>query len=197
MAELSDPAEQDAAYHELQQLAVENAIDIFGIQPQGRHYEQAWVEGWYYNAAYPDPYFYPLSKSEDAPNPETLVYSTIGEPETLDPAYMYDSASSGAVMQLYDPLIFMNREKYDEFVPAIAESWEISDDGTTLTFQIRDGVTFHNGDELKAHHAAYAIWRGLLQDRAGGPQWMFWGPIMGGSGVEAYAIDMANAMKSE
>ncbi|MGM0373715.1 MAG: ABC transporter substrate-binding protein [Chloroflexota bacterium] len=195
---ISDPEEQDNAYHELQQLAVEHVIDIFGVQPQGRHYEQTWVEGWYYNAAYPGPYFYVLDKSDDAPNPNTFVETTIGEPETLDPAYMYDTASSQAVMQVYDPLIFMKRERYDEFVPAIAEDWEISDDGKTLTFYIRDGVTFHNGDELKAHHAAYAIWRGLLQDRAGGPQWMFWGPIMGNSsGVEAYAIDLANEMKSE
>jgi peptide/nickel transport system substrate-binding protein len=34
----ADPAEADAAYHALQQMAVEDAIDIFGVQPQGRNY---------------------------------------------------------------------------------------------------------------------------------------------------------------
>ena len=186
------PEEADAAYHEIQQLAVEKAIDIFLIQPTGRHYEQKWVQGWYYNPAYPGTYFYPLSKSNDAPNPDTMIKTTIGEPETCDPAWMYDTASSEVVMQTYDPLIFMKRTRYDEFVPAIAESWEISDDGLTYTFHIRDGVTFHNGDPLKAHHAAYAIWRGMLQDRAGGVQWMTWEPVMGYGSVEDYTIAKAN-----
>ena len=97
-------------------------------------------------------------------------------------------------MQLYEPLIMMDREDYSTFVGAIAESWEFSDDGATITFKIRSGVKFHNGDELKAHDAAYALWRGLLQDRAGGPQWMFWEPIMGGIAVEDFAIELANEM---
>ncbi len=193
--QLSDPEEAHAAYNELQELAVENVIDIFGVQAVGREYMSMDVEGWYFNAAYPDePYAYVLSKTEDADDPETLIYTTIGEPETLDPAWMYDSASNGVQYNLYDPLIFTEREDYSSFVPAIAESWKMSDDRTTLTFKIREGVTFHSGDELMAHDAAYAIWRGLLQDRAGGPQWMFWEPIMGGSSVESYAIEKANAM---
>jgi len=51
-------------YRELQRSAVENAIDIFVGQPTGRRYEQLWVNGWYFNPAYPDPYFYVLSKGE-------------------------------------------------------------------------------------------------------------------------------------
>ncbi|MEA3345690.1 MAG: ABC transporter substrate-binding protein [Chloroflexota bacterium] len=191
---ITDPEEADAAYHEIQQLAIEKAIDIFLIQPIGRHYEQKWVQAWYYNAAYPGVYFYPLGKSEEASNPDTMIVTTIGEQETCDPAWMYDTASSEVILQTYDPLIFMKRERYDEFVPAIAESWEISDDGKTYTFHIRDGVTFHNGDPLKAHHAAYAIWRGMLQDRSGGPQWMTWEPIMGIGSAEGYAIEKANEM---
>ena len=190
----ADAAKADAAYNELQQMAVADAIDIFGVQASGRHYEPLYVEGYYFNAAYPDPYAYPLSKSDDAADPTTLIYTTIGGPETFDPAYMYDSASSGVIMQLYEPLVMMEREDYSSFVGGIAESWEISEDGTTYTFKIRSGVKFHNGDELKAHDAAYALWRGLLQDRAGGPQWMFWEPIMGGIAVEDFAIELANEM---
>ncbi|MGB2965336.1 MAG: ABC transporter substrate-binding protein, partial [Anaerolineales bacterium] len=189
----SDAAEADAAYNALQQLAVENAIDIFGVQATGRHYEYTFLEGWYYNAAYPGPYAYSLAKPT-ADDPGTLIQTTIGEPETYDPAWMYDTASSEAIMQMYEPLIFMDREDYSKFVPAIAESWEFSDEGATITFKIRSGVKFHNGDELKASDVAYALWRGLLQDRAGGPQWMFWEPIMGGVAVEDFAIELANEM---
>ena len=191
----SDPVKADAAYHELQLLAVERVIDIFGVQSTGRSYQPLYLEGWYYNAAYPaTPYAYALSKTDEAKDPDTFIFTTIGEPETFDPAYMYDTASSGALMQMYDPLIFMDREDYSNFVPAVAESWEISEDGATITFKIREGVKFHNGDELKAHDAAYAIWRGMLQDRSGGPQWMFWEPLMADYSVESYAISLANEM---
>ena len=38
----------------------------------------------------------------------------------------------------------------DEVVPHLAESWEVSDDGLTYTFSLREGVTFNNGDPLTA-----------------------------------------------
>jgi len=48
-------------------MAYENALDIFVVQRDGRHYEQDWVKGWYYNSTYPGmpetgSYFYALSK---------------------------------------------------------------------------------------------------------------------------------------
>jgi len=49
-------------YYELQNLAYEYAIDLFMVQPIGRHYEQLWVKGWFYNPAYPGDYFWWLSK---------------------------------------------------------------------------------------------------------------------------------------
>jgi peptide/nickel transport system substrate-binding protein len=40
------------------------------------------------------------------------------------------------------------------------------------TFNIREGVTFHEGGTLEPHDVAYSMWRALLQDRIDGPQWM-------------------------
>ena len=99
----------------------------------------------------------------------TFVEGTIGDPETFDPAYMYDTAASCQVWRVYDPLVHTKRESYEEFVGQLADSWEISDDGLTYVFHIREGVKFHEGGDLDAHDAAYSIWRGLLQDRASGP----------------------------
>ena len=58
------PEEAHAKYAELQKLAMDYVIDIFGVQPIGRHYEQLWVKGWYYNPAYFGPWFYVLSKGQ-------------------------------------------------------------------------------------------------------------------------------------
>jgi len=74
-------------------------------------------------------------------------------------------------------------------VPTV-ENGGISADGTTWTFNIRSGVTFHEGGTLEPHDIAYSIWRGLLQDRAGGPQWMLLEPLLGVSTLEDLALEI-------
>ncbi len=131
----------------------------------------------------PTPEATPIPPVEMGTPPDTFIAATIGEQETLDPAFMYDTASSEVIQNLYDPLVFYKREKIDEFVPALATDWEISDDGLTYTFNIREGVMFHEGGTLEPHDVAYSIWRGMLQDRAGGPQWMILEPLLGVGGI--------------
>jgi peptide/nickel transport system substrate-binding protein len=189
---LTDPTEQHEAYKAIQRKATEYQTSIWGPQATGRHWEQTWIEGYFYNPAFPCQFPYGLTESEDSPDPKTFIMASIGLPETLDPAYMYDTASSCWVWRFYDPLIHMNRGSYEDFVGQLADSWEISDDALTYTFHIREGVNFHEGGDLDAHDAAYAIWRGLLQDRAAGPQWMFWDALFGYETAEDYAIDKAN-----
>jgi peptide/nickel transport system substrate-binding protein len=61
----TDEAERESLYKQLQNLAYENALDIFVSQPQGRHYEQSWVKGWYYNPGFgANTYYYTLSKEQ-------------------------------------------------------------------------------------------------------------------------------------
>ena len=51
-----------------------------------------------------------------------------------------------------------------EVEPALAESWEISDDGKTYTFDLRDGVTFHDGTPLTAEAVKFNFDRMLKED---------------------------------
>lgn len=48
-----------------------------------------------------------------------------------------------------------------ELVPSLAESWTVSDDGKVYTFKLRQGVLFHNGEELKADDVVYTFDRML------------------------------------
>jgi peptide/nickel transport system substrate-binding protein len=82
-------------------------------------------------------------------------------------------------------LITYNHTDPNTFVPQLAEevpSLEnglISEDGLTYTFNIREGVTFHEGGTLEPHDVAYTFQRGLLQSDPNGPQWLLLEPIMG------------------
>ncbi len=70
------------------------------------------------------------------------------EPVTLDPAFVTSTYAVSVVQQLFDGLV-----QYDadlNVLPAIATSWSASRDGLTWTFQLRRGVKFHHGREVKA-----------------------------------------------
>jgi peptide/nickel transport system substrate-binding protein len=125
-------------------------------------------------------------------NPDTFTVITgAGEPETLDPAWTYETAGSAVEANVYEGLVWYNREKFDEFVPALATEWTTSDDGLEWTFTIRQGVTFHEGGTLEPHDVAYTIQRNLLQWRVDGPTWIvaegFFGSALAVSSIKAFA----------
>ena len=120
-------------------------------------------------------------------NPDTIVHMVIGEPESLDPAVHYDSASSNVLRNLYDFLVFFKEGSVDEFVPMLATGWTVSDDGLVWTFTIREGITFHKGGTLEPHDVAYSFHRNLLLGwdflGAGGPMGLFFDPFFGTIGI--------------
>ena len=120
-----------------------------------------------------------------APDPETYTYITFGDIDTMDPNLAYDTASSALIMNVMETLIFFNREKMTEYVPVLTteiptvENGGISEDGMTYTFKIRDGVKFHNGNDMTPSDWEYTFQRGLIQSDVNGPQWLLIEPILG------------------
>ncbi|MDP1715749.1 MAG: ABC transporter substrate-binding protein [Anaerolineales bacterium] len=76
-------------------------------------------------------------------------------PVYIDPAVGSDEASSSALVNMYDTLIFPTSD--GNVIPWLAESWETSDDGLTLIFHLRQGVQFHDGSELQASDVVYSF----------------------------------------
>ena len=74
---------------------------------------------------------------------------------TLDPAAMTGNEVVGIVVNLYDSLVELDPEQLTTVKPALAKSWDISPDGKTLTFHLRDDVKFHSGNPLTA---ADVVW---------------------------------------
>jgi peptide/nickel transport system substrate-binding protein len=125
----------------------------------------------------------------NSPDPTTYTSLTFGDIDTMDPNLNYDTASASLLENVMEPLIYYNREDGTSYVPQLAtevpslENGGISEDGMTYTFNIREGVTFHEGGTLEPHDVAYTFQRGLLQSDPNGPQWLLVEPIMGyGSG---------------
>lgn len=119
-------------------------------------------------------------------NPDTLVLVRFGDPETLDPAYAYDTASGEIfVWHVYETLIFFNGGSTGSFVPMLATevpsvaNGGISRDGKTYTFRIRPNVRFHDGTVMTAEDVKYSMLRFMFMDRDGGPSWILLAPILG------------------
>ena len=84
----------------------------------------------------------------------TLSISFANVPNS-DPAKGSDEASSAALANLYDTLVFPTSA--GTLQPDLATNWTVSSDGMTYTFTLRQGVTFHNGDKLTAHDVVYSL----------------------------------------
>jgi peptide/nickel transport system substrate-binding protein len=80
-------------------------------------------------------------------------------PIYIDPAVGSDYASSTALANMYDTLVFPNTK--GEVDPHLAESWDVSADGLTWTFHLKRGVKFHNGSELTASDVVFTANRML------------------------------------
>lgn len=92
--------------------------------------------------------------------------------DTIDPAKHTDETSTAAVINMYDPLVYPDVEAGTiEPAPNLATEWEVSDDGLTYTFKLRDDVIFHSGNKLTADDVVYSMQRLLAIQQ--GSSWMF------------------------
>ncbi len=76
------------------------------------------------------------------------------DPLTLDPAVSGEMTSHEYIAQLFSGLVRLDDDLKP--VPDIARSWELSDDGRTYTFYLRDDVMFHSGAEVRAGDVKYS-----------------------------------------
>ncbi len=93
---------------------------------------------------------------------DDVIFSISSDTTSLDPAETKDTVSYLVIFQMFDTLV---REEPDGTIaPALAESWEWNDDNTELTLAIRQGVKFHNGDEMTTEDVAYSMNRAIASE---------------------------------
>ncbi|HEY75427.1 MAG TPA: ABC transporter substrate-binding protein [Thermoflexia bacterium] len=88
---------------------------------------------------------------------------------TWDPSASF-STEALYMANIYEPLIWIRPD--GTFEPALAESWEVSDDGLVWTFHLREGVKFHDGSTLNADAVVASIER--TREMGTGAAWIWW-----------------------
>jgi oligopeptide transport system substrate-binding protein len=108
---------------------------------------------------------------EPAEEPEESVFNwNIGaDPKTIDPVLNGASDGGDVINQTFEGLV---REKSGEIYPGIAESWDVSEDGLTVTFNLRES-NWSDGTPLTAHDFVYSWKRGMDPATASEYAWIW------------------------
>lgn len=89
--------------------------------------------------------------SEQAP--DEIVFAIDSETLHFDPNVTPSAQDARVLRQVFDGLVSMDSE--GEIVAGLATDWELSEDGLTYTFDLRDDVTFHDGTEFNAEAVCF------------------------------------------
>jgi peptide/nickel transport system substrate-binding protein len=101
----------------------------------------------------------PTAPEGEAKAGGTVTVGSNEEPDTLHPYITQLVTSSDVVYGILDGL--HTYDSKEQLIPRLAESFEISDDGLTYSFKLRDGVKFHNGDTFSGDDVV-ACWKIIM-----------------------------------
>lgn len=103
-------------------------------------------------------------QSEQAEEKEkTFIVARSTDAQTLDAGYAWSEGEIDLMFHLYDGLVRFKNDQL-EVEPALATSWDRSDDGLVWTFDLREGVKFHDGTDFNAEVVRFSFMRLIDQD---------------------------------
>ena len=95
----------------------------------------------------------PSGENTTGSTKDTLVIAMSSEPSTLNTLVADDFAAWSITNNIYDSLIEFHTD--GSLTPGLAESWDYSEDGTEITFHLRQGVKFHDGSAMTADDVVF------------------------------------------
>ncbi|TCP41665.1 ABC transporter substrate-binding protein [Rhodovulum marinum] len=91
-----------------------------------------------------------------------VIATRIDDITSLDPAQSFEFSGGDVIRNLYGKLVNFDPLNLEAgFQPDLAESWEVSEDGRTITFTMREGVNFESGNPVTAEDAAFSLRRAV------------------------------------
>jgi peptide/nickel transport system substrate-binding protein len=101
----------------------------------------------------------------ETPDNALVIANRIDDITSLDPAESFEFAGSDVIRNVYLKLVNFDPMDLDAgYQPEIAESWEVSEDGRSITFTIRDDLVFHSGNPVRAEDVAFSLRRAVILD---------------------------------
>jgi oligopeptide transport system substrate-binding protein len=115
------------------------------------------------------------------------------EPPSLDPGLATDTTSADVITNIMDPLVKLDENLQP--VPSLARSWDVSQDGRTVTFKLRDDGRWTNGDPVSAQDFEWSWKRTISPELGADYAYQFYG-IVGASEYNACKQD-CNALRDK
>lgn len=144
-----DRAERQAIYDQANELIHDLAISVPVVHNSAAF---AWKEQ--VRGIAPSPLSTEYYATIHAPETDSLIFAHSGDAVGLDCADEADGESFLICRQILEGLVQFEPGT-SNVVPALAESWEVSDDGLEWTFNLREGVKFHDGSVLDAEAVVF------------------------------------------
>ncbi len=95
-----------------------------------------------------------------------VLANRIDDITTLDPAESFEFAGSDVSRNIYGRLVNFDPLNLEAgYQPDLAESWTVSEDGKSITFTMRDGVSFHSGNPVRAEDAEFSLRRAVILNK--------------------------------
>ena len=104
--------------------------------------------------------------SAATPDNALVVAQNIDDIVSIDPAQAYEFSSGEFVANVYDQLVQYDAEDTTTLVAGLASDWEIDAADQEIVFTLRDGVTFHSGNPLRADDVLYSFERVIKLNKA-------------------------------
>ncbi|MEP0521571.1 MAG: ABC transporter substrate-binding protein [Hyphomicrobiales bacterium] len=102
----------------------------------------------------------------DTPPNMLIIANRIDDITTLDPQESFEFAGSDVIRNVYGKLVNLDPADLSAgYTPDLAESWEVSEDGMTITFKMREGVKFHSGNPVTAKDAEFSLRRAVTLNK--------------------------------
>ncbi len=110
--------------------------------------------------------------------PQVFTYETTGTINYLDPQVSYFSYDYNIIQNVYEPLLWFNHSNGTDLIPWLASNYSVSPDEKTWTINLRQGITFQDGEQFNSTAAYFALNRLIIDDSSqvnnhnSGPGWI-------------------------
>ena len=117
------------------------------------------------------------------PAKKVVIYASLSEMTTADPSTEFSNSILWLCL-VYEPLLWYNPLE-NKFIPALAEKWEVSQDGLLWTFYLRRGVVFHDGTSFTAEAVKSSLNRTITLGQGAA---FIWDPVEKIEVVDDYTV---------